>query len=1154
MPTHRRGRSLSEALTLEESEEGGLVISSVTNDSHNLKEGDEILGATINFDQLSKEEVIKVLKLMEPYDDKVHVLTRGGLSKSMFNLDDCARNPEAMLKDSYSKLYNAKIKRFVKDDPSAANSSKVNPKHDMGLPRLGVDFGHLKSKPLSSDFDASLESEARDLTDGSNLNLPPLGVGDKGLRLNLNARNPQSCLGDISFSQKSPDGINGKINGPDAEVTTPHESLTIPSGKLSLKHSKRLKTPDLNLDDPSSFVKSPELRLSGKQMDLGNMDANALSGSVTLPNSGFSGGNSTDLATDTFLISNKGPSGNYKPPKFTMPKFDLPDIQVPGLNGNVELPEGDLKAPDLDVSAPNLRAGMNMPSINMPKADFKTPKLDLSGPKANLDMPSGKLKMPEIQGPDWDINAPSGKLKMPKMDISGTLPKGPNLDLNADLKSPDWSLKSPKIKGGMHAPDLPDLPDMNLKGPKLDVDTPDVNIGSPKGKFKMPKLKMPKFSLPGMKGPELDGNLNGPDIDVNAPDLNLKGPKTDLDFEKPGWSGKFKKPHLNLPDLNLSGPKIDSPNLDLRAPDLDVSGPNLRGGMNMPDINMPKADFKTPKLDLSGPEANLDMPSGKLKMPEIQGPNWDVNAPSGKLKMPKMNLSGTLPKGSNLDLDGDLKSPDFSLKAPKVKGGMNGFEGPDVDFGSPSRKGKRHKLKMPDVGFSAPKIDSYDLNAQKIKGGFESNLSLSSNDFKSSKPDFDVPDVDFGTSPFKLPNLKVPNVGFSSPKLDSPDLDFKTPKLSPKLPKGHNLTLNSDFNSPELNLRAPNMKAELGSLKLSDPNLNLQGSKFDMDTPDGNIGLPGANFKKSKKKMPNVFNADIPNELQGPGLIMPIAHSNVPKGSPKLRGPDLSLPALDLADVRLNGSRPSAKHPNVRMNNMIGQPEMKLSGPRGQGRFSGAQMGMNTSMIDIRDPHLRYPDLNIDDASINFKGASYKNRRSNMAGMSIKRPDLDIDQDIRFTHPNRKSSRTNVRSSNPATNNALHQYIDFNRPDLNIDDFTGKYHVPRARGSQLDLRAPSSYEQGIPSSYVESRNSRGLPAGTRNHNLHGFSHSSQLRGPEASDGYYVTIFPKQAQSQRVPNTKSNSMGRLSFPTGKMDLDVPDENYLKGSTFFFSNLV
>ncbi|PWA30779.1 hypothetical protein CCH79_00009269, partial [Gambusia affinis] len=94
--THRRGRSLSEALTLDELENGALVISSATDSSHNLKKGDEILGATINFNRLSKEEVIKVLKLMEPFDDKVKVLTRSCLSKSVDSLDQCARNPEAV--------------------------------------------------------------------------------------------------------------------------------------------------------------------------------------------------------------------------------------------------------------------------------------------------------------------------------------------------------------------------------------------------------------------------------------------------------------------------------------------------------------------------------------------------------------------------------------------------------------------------------------------------------------------------------------------------------------------------------------------------------------------------------------------------------------------------------------------------------------------------------------------------------------------------------------------------------------------------------------------------------------------------------------------------------------------------------------------------
>jgi len=58
--------------------------------------GDEILGATIHFDQLSKEEVLKVLKLMEPFDDKIHVLTRNSLSKSLGDLDQCARSPDTV--------------------------------------------------------------------------------------------------------------------------------------------------------------------------------------------------------------------------------------------------------------------------------------------------------------------------------------------------------------------------------------------------------------------------------------------------------------------------------------------------------------------------------------------------------------------------------------------------------------------------------------------------------------------------------------------------------------------------------------------------------------------------------------------------------------------------------------------------------------------------------------------------------------------------------------------------------------------------------------------------------------------------------------------------------------------------------------------------
>lgn len=59
--------------------------------------GDEILGATINFERLSKEEVLELLKVMEPFDDKVQVLTRSNISKSLENLDvKSAKNPETV--------------------------------------------------------------------------------------------------------------------------------------------------------------------------------------------------------------------------------------------------------------------------------------------------------------------------------------------------------------------------------------------------------------------------------------------------------------------------------------------------------------------------------------------------------------------------------------------------------------------------------------------------------------------------------------------------------------------------------------------------------------------------------------------------------------------------------------------------------------------------------------------------------------------------------------------------------------------------------------------------------------------------------------------------------------------------------------------------
>lgn len=58
--------------------------------------GDEIVGATIHFEDLQKNEVAELLKLIQPYNNKVQMLTKQSIrpSKSLETLDYRIKAPE----------------------------------------------------------------------------------------------------------------------------------------------------------------------------------------------------------------------------------------------------------------------------------------------------------------------------------------------------------------------------------------------------------------------------------------------------------------------------------------------------------------------------------------------------------------------------------------------------------------------------------------------------------------------------------------------------------------------------------------------------------------------------------------------------------------------------------------------------------------------------------------------------------------------------------------------------------------------------------------------------------------------------------------------------------------------------------------------------
>ncbi|GLD67849.1 neuroblast differentiation-associated protein AHNAK-like protein [Lates japonicus] len=980
MPAHRRGRSLSEALTLEQSDEGGLVISSIKNASANqgLREGDELLGATINFDKLSKEEVLKVLKLMEPFDDKVQVLTRSNLSKSVGNLDQCAKSPETMLQDSYSKLYNARIKRFMRGDvpgaeegyengePAVAGSSKVSLKHDMGLPRLGVDFGLLKTKSLSTDLNADSESE--DVTfsagDGSNLNLPPLGLGLSGAalsgaqvpRLKVDARNPQLDSPDFRLSRTLPEGPN--VNAT-AGIQVPNTDLTMPN----------LERPHIGLEGKGAF-KTPEI--GGSDVSTPEMGINLNGGNITGPS----------FNTGVPKVGIEGTNRDFKMPKFKVPDLGLSGPSFSGPEGEIETP--DVRSPDVnlkyskklkkpDLNVDNLSGYIESPKLRLsgrsPDLDLEMPQLDLNGP--DVDMPSGGVKMslkkPKIdfKSPDLDVDAPRGKLTMPKFGFSGKH--------DADIKTPDLSLKTPKIKGGIHAPDT-SLPKVDLKGPNLAIDTPSADIKGPSGKYTPPKFTMPKFDLPNIKVPDFNGDFQGPDVQLAAPGLRagIGDPNIDLNVPSAEWDITSPSGKLKMPGFGLSGPKVKGPEYELKTPDMDVSAPKFKGGINLPNV-----DLKDPKLDLSTPDVDVDMPSGKFDI--------DADAPSGKLKMPKFKLFGTLPKNKDVDINAGMKTPELSLKSPKIRGidapdvsvpNMDlkapnvDHHAPDVNIGSPKGKLTMPKLKMPNLDLSGPKgnidVDA-SLNRPDLpSGGFDVDLSkpefdidAPSLDLKGPRSKLKMPDANIGSpsGKLKMPGFTMPDFDLSGPKLKGLDGELKTPdfdvndpdmhvnapsgklkmpkfNLSGTLPKGPNMDLNADLKSSDLSLKAPKIKGGIDGPDLDLPDMDLTAPKLDVNTPDLNIGSPNAKLNMPKFKKPKF-------------------------GLPGLKGPEIEG-NLDGPDFDINAPNVNLKGPKADLDDDIAGPSGKFKKPN----FNMPDFGLSAPKLDGPNLNLKSPDLDISGADL----------------------------------------------------------------------------------------------------------------------------------------------------------------------------------------------
>lgn len=621
---------------------------------------------------------------------------------------------------------------------------------------------------------------------------------------------------DINAELNKPEGI--ELSAPGAGVNV--KDLEPPSAKVKWPTFKKQKrsVPELNVKDLDADLDVGGVGISAPNIDGG---INVTDGNIELPKADFG---STKLEVDAPEV--EAPSGKFK--LFKKPLFGTLKSQKVDLDANLGKPELDLDLPD--ISGPKVDGSIDAPELNFtaPKADvdtevgskIKIPKLKLPSFKGlkSKTPEVENVKVPDIEAsssvePDFSMSLPKigdiGDAKDLKVSHSGLSPptvtsnlnsSDPKLDLSLSDHLPKFNLASsnidvPNVTGGNI-----DLPEANIKSPKLEVNAPDVE--APSGKFNL--FKKPLFGT--LKTPKVELD----DTDIGKPEFALGMP----DLSAPKVDGTLDTPELNItsPKTHLQSSKIDLPVLKANLPSLDVTENGLKlptTQIEAPDVNLKKESG----LNVSLPKAGefLSTPSGTISTDVLEAPKLELRTSSMDMDFPNLSPTADVSFDPNL---GDFKSPHSLPQFSKLQPGAVGFD-PSID-----------------TEIEGPKISLDHRPLKNVISLPESDLALSkvAEGEKGAKIDIKPPQIEVSPQKPTLQHFKLPTMNFSPSKIETSGLDGNTDAKV----------------VPDLNLQAPSVE----ETNLSPPDLDVSPKVAVevKDSPKSKIRLPFKwGFKSSSR-------------------------------------------------------------------------------------------------------------------------------------------------------------------------------------------------------------------------------------------------------------------------------------------------------------------
>ncbi|XP_029982732.1 neuroblast differentiation-associated protein AHNAK isoform X2 [Sphaeramia orbicularis] len=552
-------------------------------------------------------------------------------------------------------------------------------------------------------------------------------------------------------------------------------------------------------------------------------------------------------------------------------------------------------------------------------------------------------------------------------------------------------------------------------------------------------VKLPKTEPSDLTSEEL---IIETKVHVKRPDTDKTTAEYELGASPKELDKKSRRAKITMPSFGVEKPDIRIPEFGIDLPKLDLKGDKVQGQRTifLQEVKMSKTEVWKGKEPSDGV-------SSEVKVPDIKG---EMEVPSDDMKYidsasaspSKIGVTIGLPS-FGIHVDEQTKLPKSGKVSTEISANVPNLDS-DINIDGTQIKSpeKGSKFKMPNIGISIPKVK-----------GPKSDLSLSKKDAEVI-----LPDAHAGV---KLPEVTDGYVNVSSPEqtvvVKQPEFEIKSLQM-----EGDHDGQGSKFKMPKFGIKMPKMKGPEFDVSLSKKNVDVT-----LPEVGAEVKLPEA---PEVDITPGDLDASVPQqkiEIQKPELEMKSLHT---EGELEVQGGKFKMPKLGIKMPKIKGPEFDASLPKKNVNVTLPEAKAEIKLPEAPDvdvTLGKVDVSIPEAKMEVEKPEVEIKPLQTD-IELEGQGSKFKMPKFGIKMPKMKGPEFDVSlskKDVDVTLPEAKAE---VELPDIPTTDISLGNIDISAPEQKVavktevegefDGQGGKFKMPKlgitmpkVKGPEIDL-------------------------------------------------------------------------------------------------------